>query len=97
MAEEKTAPKPSSSSSAEKRARSNLRRRSRNQAIRSRIRTGLNHFSELLVGQPAAAREAGFRVISWLDRAAKANVLHRNAARRRKAGILDKLRAPAVK
>jgi len=77
--------------SAAKQARSGQRKHLRNQAIQNRIRSGIQRFRMLLSHDPAGARQHGSQVVSWLDRAAKSQVLHPNTARRHKARIMKQL------
>ncbi len=77
--------------SAAKQARASQRKRQRNQAVKSRIRSGLKRFEQLLKGDVAAAKLQARQVVSWLDRAAKSRVLHVNAARRYKSRIMARL------
>lgn len=80
--------------SAMKRIRQSERRRARNAAIRSAVRTSLKGTREALAtGQPAAAREALLRTIRVLDKAVTKGVLHKNAAARRKSRLTRQLNA----
>ncbi len=90
MPEEKPAVKKVISSAA-KQARSGERKRIRNQSAKSRIRSGLIRFADLLKTNPQQARDHGRQVVSWLDRAAKSQVLHVNAARRYKTRVMAHL------
>jgi len=76
--------------SAQKRIRSNERKRVRNQMYRSRVKT-LIRKAELSIfgGQPSdeAIREA----ISSLDKAAGKGIIHKNNAARRKSRLVKKL------
>lgn len=77
--------------SAERQARSSERRRIRNHAAQSAIRTGLARFATLLKTDPKSARAAGCQVVSLLDRAAKNRVMHHNAVRRYKARVMARI------
>ena len=76
--------------SAQKRIRSNERKRVRNQMYRSRVKTMVRKAEEAIFsGQPSddAIREA----ISTLDKAATKGIIHRNNAARRKSRLVKKL------
>ena len=76
--------------SAEKRIRSNERKRLRNQMYRSRVKTMIRKAEELIFGGESsedAVREA----ISTLDRAAVKGIIHKNNAARRKSRLAKKL------
>jgi small subunit ribosomal protein S20 len=76
--------------SAEKRIRSNERKRVRNQMYRSRVKTMIRKAEQLIFGgQPGeeAVREA----ISTLDKAAVKGIIHKNNAARRKSRLMKKL------
>lgn len=85
------APKPKKVSSAARQARSSERKRHHNQMTRNRIRGGLRRLAELLQKKSADATAYGREVISWVDRAAKTHVIHRNAAGRYKARVMSQL------
>ncbi|MFN2383764.1 MAG: 30S ribosomal protein S20 [Gemmatimonadota bacterium] len=71
--------------SAEKRAKTNLKRRDRNRRDRSRLRTAIKRVR--LVESPDSAREALAGAESLLDRLAGKGVVHRNAAARHKSRL----------
>jgi small subunit ribosomal protein S20 len=76
--------------SAEKRIRSNERKRVRNQMYRSRVKTLIRKAEQLIFGgEPSedAVKEA----ISTLDKAAGKGIIHRNNAARRKSRLMKKL------
>ena len=76
--------------SAQKRIRSNERKRLRNQMYRSRVKTMIRKAEQLIfAGQPSeeAVREA----VSTLDRAAVKGIIHKNNAARRKSRLIKKL------
>ncbi len=81
--------------SAEKQARASERKRLRNQAVKTKIRSGLKAFLQLSKTDAAKAREQGRHVISWMDRAVKNRVIHFNVARRHKSRLMTKLNALA--
>ncbi len=77
--------------SAEKQARTSERRRLHNKSMKSRIRSGLHRFFELLKNDPTQAREQGRKVVSLFDRAAKTSVLHANTSHRQKTKMMAPL------
>jgi small subunit ribosomal protein S20 len=81
--------------SAEKRIRSNERKRLRNQSYRSRVKTVIRKAEQLIFsGQPSedAVREA----VSTLDKAAVKGIIHKNNAARRKSRLMKKLNTQAA-
>lgn len=72
-------------SSAEKRARTNLKRRERNRSDRSRMRTAIKKVRQ--ADSPESAREALRVAESLLDRLARKGVIHDNAAARQKSRL----------
>ncbi len=82
--------------SAEKKARQDVRRRARNRANRSRLRTQIKKFRAVLEGgDVAAAREMFRATASLLDRSAKIGVIHANTADRTKSRLAKALARPA--
>jgi len=80
--------------SAIKRAKQSERRRLRNKAVKSRVRTAIRHFAAVIEsGDMAKAEEALQRAYSELDRAARKGVIHRNKAARHKARMAKQLAA----
>ena len=76
--------------SAEKRIRSNERKRQRNQMYRSRVKTLIRKAEETIFsGQPA--EEAIRNAMSTLDKAAVKGIIHKNNAARRKSRLAKKL------
>ena len=76
--------------SAEKRIRSNERKRQRNQMYRSRVKTLIRKAEETIFsGQPA--EEAIRNAMSTLDKAAVKGIIHKNNAARRKSRLAAKL------
>lgn len=69
--------------SAKKRLRQSEKKRERNKAVRSEIRTRTRKILEM--DSADEAREALGELYSLLDRAAGRNIIHPNAAARRKA------------
>ena len=79
--------------SAAKRARQTARRSLRNRSVLTRLRR--LHKNVASGGTPTDGK--GVReLISAVDKAAKRGIIHRNAARRRKARLLRKVRAAAA-
>jgi small subunit ribosomal protein S20 len=74
--------------SAKKRIRQNERRRLRNRAVRSKVRTAVKIAR---TGEGAAAREAIGEAIRSLDKAVSQGVLHRNTAARKKSALARRL------
>jgi small subunit ribosomal protein S20 len=79
--------------SAAKRARQTARRSLRNRSVLTRLRK-----MQKAVASGGAQADAGSvrELISAVDKAAKRGIVHRNAARRRKARLLSKARAAAA-
>jgi small subunit ribosomal protein S20 len=80
--------------SAQKRIRQNEKRRLRNRAVRSAVRSSVKGAREALTKGPdsvAAVRDA----IRALDRAVTKGILHRNTAARRKSALARSLNARA--
>ena len=76
--------------SAEKRIRSNERKRLRNQSYRSRVKTVIRKAEQLIFGgQPS--EDAVRTAISTLDKAAGKGIIHKNNAARRKSRLMKKL------
>ena len=78
--------------SAQKRIRSDERKRVRNQMYRSRVKTAIKKAEQtIFAGHPSeeAVREA----ISTLDKAAVKGIIHKNNAARRKSRLVKKLTA----
>lgn len=77
-----------------KRNRQNLKARERNKAVRTRTRTTVRRFEEALEAGDAEAAAAAYRdVTAALDKAVGKNVIHPNAAARRKSRLARKLAA----
>jgi small subunit ribosomal protein S20 len=79
------------SKSAEKRARTNERRRIRNRRFRSASRT-LVRSAEQVIAQADEEAAAGAvkNAVSMLDRAARKGIIHPNNAARRKSRLMAK-------
>jgi len=79
---------------AEKSARSSVRKAERNKAIKSGTKSKITRAEKLIASKKGA--EAGAAVteaISSLDRAAKRKVIHANTAARKKSRLMKKLNA----
>jgi len=82
--------------SAMKRIKQGEKRRVRNAAARSTVRTALKSARTALDGgQVAQAREALHRTIQILDKAVTKGVVHKNAAARKKSRLTRQLNALA--
>jgi small subunit ribosomal protein S20 len=81
--------------SAIKRMRQNEKRRLRNRAVRSAVRTAVKRARAALESKAADSPVAVKQAIRLLDRAVSKGVLHRNTAARKKAALAKHLGAPA--
>ncbi|MDO5076102.1 30S ribosomal protein S20 [Corynebacterium sp.] len=73
-----------------KRIRTNEKRRVRNQAIRSAVRTEIRKFREAVAAGDKAAAEAQLRVASRaLDKSVTKGVFHRNNAANKKSRMAN--------
>jgi small subunit ribosomal protein S20 len=81
--------------SARKRIRQNEKRRLRNRAGRSAVRSTVKGAREALGGKSAESANAVREAIRSLDRAVTKGIIHRNTAARRKSALARKLNAPA--
>ncbi len=80
--------------SAKKAAKQMERRRMRNRAVRSTLKTYVkNAEGTIKGGEPAAADEAVLKAVSGLDVAVRKGVVHKNQAARRKSRLMRKLNA----
>jgi small subunit ribosomal protein S20 len=80
--------------SAEKRLRQSERRRLRNAAVRSNVRSAVKGARTALSGTSAAeARATVARTLRVLDKAVTKGILHKNAAARRKSRLTRQLNA----
>ena len=85
------------SKSAEKRARTNERRRIRNRRFRSASRTLVRTAEQTIASAEAeAAAGAVKNAISMLDRAAQKGIIHPNNAARRKSRLMAKFNQVAA-
>ena len=81
--------------SAAKRIRQNEKRRLRNRAVRSAVRSSVKNAREALGGKSPDGATAVRDAIRALDRAVTQGIIHRNTAARRKSALARKLNAPA--
>ena len=79
--------------SAAKRARQTARRSLRNRSVLTRLR---KLHKNVASGGAQADATSVRELISAVDKAAKRGIVHRNAARRRKARLLSKVRSAAA-
>jgi small subunit ribosomal protein S20 len=78
--------------SAEKRIRQNLKRRERNRAVMSDLRSQLKRtMTAIESGDKAKALAALALAAKKLDKAAKTHTIHRNEASRRKSRLATKI------
>lgn len=85
--------------SAQKRMRIEQKRRARNAAVKSTVRTYVTKARSAIADQPAEpdTEEAVRTAISNLDRAVRKGVLHPNNAARRKSRLMARLHKAQVK
>ncbi|MCC7517680.1 MAG: 30S ribosomal protein S20 [Verrucomicrobiae bacterium] len=76
---------PKKTTSSARRVRSDACKRARNQAAKARVRTGFRALLKQAKADPQRVAERARQVVSWVDRAVKTGVLHRNAGNRLKA------------
>ena len=81
--------------SARKRIKQNEKRRLRNRAIRSAVRSSVKGAREALAGKGGESAASVRDAIRAIDRAVTQGVIHRNTAARRKSALARKLTAPA--
>src|ERR671932_584352 len=77
--------------SAKKRVRSSARKRTRNRASRSAVKTLVSRARRLGSEAPAMSTDELRRAVSALDKAAEKGILHRNNASRRKSRLMKAL------
>lgn len=79
--------------SAKKRMRVEAKRRARNKAVKSTVRTYVTHARNAIAAAPAEpeTEEAIRAAISELDSAVSKGVLHKNNAARRKSRLMQRL------
>jgi small subunit ribosomal protein S20 len=77
-----------------KRNRQNVKARDRNKVVRTRTRTMVKRFESAVEAGDKDAAEEAYRVASAaLDKAANKNVMHKNAAARKKSRLAKRLTA----
>jgi small subunit ribosomal protein S20 len=79
--------------SAIKRMRQNEKRRQRNRAVRSRVRTSVKTARVALESGGDPARAAVLDAIRVIDKAVTKGVMHRNTAARKKSSLARRLAA----
>ncbi|MBI3890296.1 MAG: 30S ribosomal protein S20 [Candidatus Wallbacteria bacterium] len=91
------APKPKKQTSAEKRARQNEKRRARNFAIKSSLKTINKKFLDACATGDKVQAEAMLReTAKAFDKAVSKNVIHKNKASRKKARLAKRLQNVSV-
>jgi len=83
--------------SAQKRIRSDERKRVRNQKVRSRVKTFVKKAEQSIVSQDEVTVESIRLACSELDKAVSKGVLHKNNAARRKSRLMKALAAVSAK
>jgi small subunit ribosomal protein S20 len=81
--------------SALKRMRQNEKRRLRNRAVRSRVRTAVKTARVALAGASSDAGTVVLEAIRALDKAVTKGVIHRNTAARKKSSLARRLASPS--
>ena len=81
--------------SAIKRIRQNEKRRQRNRAVRSSIRTAVKTARTALADKTAETKAAVLDAIRTLDRAVSQGIVHRNTAARKKSALARRLNSLA--
>src|SRR3712207_1899391 len=76
--------------SAQKRIRSDARKRMRNLMVRSRVKTFIKKAEQSIVAENDNAAEFVRQACSELDKAATKGVIHKNNAARRKSRLMGK-------
>ena len=75
-----------------KRNRTNERRRLRNKAVKSELKTAVRRFREAADGSDAAAATTALRsATKLLDKAASKGVIHKNQAANRKSAMAQRV------
>jgi small subunit ribosomal protein S20 len=77
--------------SARKRIKQNERRRLRNRAVRSQVRSAVKDARGIEPTQGAAARDAIREAIRTIDKAVTRGIIHRNTAARKKSALARRL------
>jgi small subunit ribosomal protein S20 len=80
--------------SAKKRLRQNIKRRARNRAIKSSLKTQIRKVRDVALSGDGEKAEAEYRIAcKKLDQAAAKGVIHKNTAARHKSRLSARLRA----
>lgn len=74
--------------SAQKRIRSDARKRLRNQMVKSRVKTFIKKADQAIIAGDDASIEAVRQACAELDKAATKGVIHKNNAARRKSRLM---------
>ena len=74
--------------SAQKRIRSDARKRLRNQMVKSRVKTFIKKADQAIIAGDDASIEAVRQAYAELDKAATKGVIHKNNAARRKSRLM---------
>ena len=83
--------------SAKKRHRQNTKKRAKNRAAKSMLRTQVRKVTTTVAGGDKDAIESEFRTaVQKLDRAAAKGVIHKNAAARRKSRLAKRVNAASA-
>jgi small subunit ribosomal protein S20 len=77
--------------SARKRIKQNEKRRLRNRALRSQVRSAVKDARDVEAGKGAEARDAIREAIRTIDKAVSRGILHRNTAARKKSALARRL------
>lgn len=77
--------------SAKKSIKVNERRRVRNQAVRSSVKTAVKKTIEAIKSSPTDAEKVARDAYSTIDKAAVGGILHKNAAARKKSRLARRL------
>ena len=79
--------------SAKKSIKVNERRRVRNQAVRSSVKTAVKKTVEAIKAKPEDADTAAREAFSVIDKAAVSGIMHKNTAARKKSRLARKVNA----
>jgi len=83
--------------SAIKRVNTNNKKRERNQAVHSEVRTSIKHVEKLIeANELESAKAAYHNTVSIIDKAVQKGVIHRNNGNRHKARLAGKLNKATV-
>ncbi len=80
--------------SSKKRARQNVKRRVRNRARKSQVKSAVRQFTDAVAGKDASAAEGALvAAVKKIDQVAAKGTVHRNAAARKKSQLQRQLNA----